>query len=323
MTGEFEIGLNAAIVAILDNNPVILTIPGKRADELDSLPYGPFRPGEHRTMEIGLRQWVEEQTNLRLGYVEQLYTFADRGRHRRPGDAGPHVISVGYLALTRPAEERDSQISDAGWRNCYHYLPWEDWRTGRPQVLDEVILPRIKTWILDHEKTLGEGGRSYDHNIRNRARIAFGLNGIRWDEERALERYELMYSAGMVEEAVADGRITQVTVDGDLGQPMRHDHRRILATALARLRAKLKYRPVVFELMDDEFTLFQLQQTVESILGHTLHKQNFRRLVETNQLVEPTGATSLSTGGRPAALFKFRREVMAERPAPGLRLGRS
>ena len=68
--------------------------------------------------------------------------------------------------------------------------------------------------------------------------------------------------------------------------------------------------------------LTELQQTVESIFGRSVHKQNFRRLVEKAELVEPTGATSTETGGRPAALFRFRREVLAERPAPGLRVGR-
>jgi hypothetical protein len=52
-----------------------------------------------------------------------------------------------------------------------------------------------------------------------------------------------------------------------------------------------------------------------------VHKQNFRRLVEATALVEPTGDMSTTTGGRPAALFRFRREVIQERPAVGLRLG--
>ncbi len=102
---------------------------------------------------------------------------------------------------------------------------------------------------------------------------------------------------------------------------MRFDHRRILATAIARLRAKLKYRPVVFELMDEAFTLTELQRTVEAIAGRHLHKQNFRRLVESSALVESTGKMSTETGGRPAALFRFRRDVLSERPAPGLRFG--
>ena len=134
-----------------------------------------------------------------------------------------------------------------------------------------------------------------------------------------LERYELLYDAGLVEEAKRDGRVASVR--GALGESMRFDHRRILATAIARLRAKLKYRPVVFELMPNEFTLTELQRTVEAISGRHLHKQNFRRLVEGTALVEPTGEMSTSTGGRPAALFRFRREVVQERHAPGLRLG--
>jgi hypothetical protein len=102
---------------------------------------------------------------------------------------------------------------------------------------------------------------------------------------------------------------------------MRSDHRRILATAIARLRAKLKYRPVIFELMNPEFTLTSLQNTAEAISGRPLHKQNFRRLVENGALVEPTGESTSATGGRPAALFRFRREVLQERPSPGLRFG--
>ena len=137
-----------------------------------------------------------------------------------------------------------------------------------------------------------------------------------------LDRYELLYEAGLVEEARRDGRPAALARKSipHLGVSMRFDHRRILATAIARLRAKLKYRPVVFELLPREFTLTELQRTVEAISGRHLHKQNFRRLVEAGALVEPTGVMSTQTGGRPAALFRFRREVLQERPAPGLRV---
>ncbi len=165
----------------------------------------------------------------------------------------------------------------------------------------------------------GRAGRS------ERLRLCFGTGDAasgkhrNWDEEKVLERYELLYEAGLIEEAQRDGRVAAVR--GHLGLSMRFDHRRILATAIARLRGKLKYRPVVFELMPAEFTLTELQHTVEAISGRHLHKQNFRRLVEGTELVEPTGEISTATGGRPAALFRFRREVMQERHAPGLRLG--
>ncbi len=95
--------------------------------------------------------------------------------------------------------------------------------------------------------------------------------------------------------------------------PMAHDHRRILATGIARLRAKIKYRPVVFELMPPRFTLLQLQRAVEALAGRPLHKQNFRRLIEQQDLVEETGDVATETGGRPAKLFRFRRDVLAER----------
>lgn len=309
---EIEIGLNAAIVAISARTPRLLVV-GEDGGRLDSLPFGPFDPNRHRTMEMSLRHTVEAQTALELGYIEQLYTFGDRGRHKMPGDQGPHVVSVGYLALTRLDSDRDArlELSGAQWRDWYGYLPWEDWRQGRPGVLDSVILPALTAWAEEADPS----------SRRSRLKLAFGLDDFPFDEERVLERYELLYEAGLVQEAVQDGRIEQRRIGTSLGRAMRHDHRRIAATALARLRSKIKYRPVIFELMPPEFTLTDLQGTVEAIAGHHVHKQNFRRLVEGAELVEPTGSTEAATGGRPAALFRFRRQVLEERPAPGLKLG--
>jgi hypothetical protein len=311
-----EIGLTTAIVAVEDDTPKIL-VAGRAAEA--GLPSGPFSPLRHRTFEIGLRDWVGEQTALDVGHVEQLYTFGDRGRHAEPGDLGPHVVSIGYLALTRvPEDDRALAEAGAAFRPWYDFFPWEDWRGGQPDLLDRTILPLVEAWAAtDPDATAG--GRILPRLAR--ARLAFGLAGTPWDEEKVLERYELLYEAGLIHEARRDGR---PSTTGErlpaLGMPMRFDHRRILATAMGRLRAKLKYRPVVFELMPPGFTLTELQRTVEAISGRHLHKQNFRRLVETGDLVEPTGRVSPATGGRPAALFRFRREVLAERPAPGLRV---
>ena len=104
------------------------------------------------------------------------------------------------------------------------------------------------------------------------------------------------------------------------GRQMFADHRRILATGIARLRAKIKYRPVVFELMSETFTLLQLQRTIEALAGLTLHKQNFRRLIEQQELVEETGETTSETGGRPAKLFRFHQAVLEERALTGTKL---
>jgi hypothetical protein len=72
--------------------------------------------------------------------------------------------------------------------------------------------------------------------------------------------------------------------------------------------------------MPETFTLFELQKAVEAILGPHLHKQNFRRLVEGGGLVEPTGEFRMRTGGRPARLYRFRRDVVWERSSPGVRV---
>lgn len=314
-----EIGLNAAILAVRDNEPLVLVVrpDGEARIGIDALPYGPFSPVEHRTLEGGLRSWVSEQTELDLGYVEQLYTFGDRGRHAQPGDANPHIVSIGYLALTRLGD--DAAAMRGAWRSWYDFFPWEDFRNGAPQILATTIVPRLKEWA---ERPRSTTAPQRPIRREERVRMCFGLDGAHWDEEKVLERYELLYEAGLVDEARRDGRETGTSSDMELrlGLPMRYDHRRILATAIGRIRAKIKWRPVVFEMMPDEFTLFELQRTVEAILGPHLHKQNFRRLVETAGLVEQTGEVRSNTGGRPAKLFRFRREVLMERPAPGVRV---
>ncbi len=318
-----EIDLTAAIITVSADQPLILTTPPETADDeaanSGGLPSGPFNPLAHRTLEIGLRSWVAEQTGFEFGYVEQLYSFGDRGRHARPGDSSPHVVSIGYLALTQLRDGGAPTHGSGRWRNWYGLLPWEDMRGGRPAVLDTVILPALNNWAKQ-VPSAGEGPRPLGR--AERVRLLFGTDGISWDEEKVLERYECLYEAGLMGEAARDGRPSTLrdSRPPQLGSTMPFDHRRIAATAMGRLRAKLKYRPVVFELMADEFTLTALQRTVEAISGKHLHKQNFRRLVDHAALVEPTGEVTSRTGGRPAALYRFRREVTRERPAPGLKL---
>ena len=318
VTGPFTIGLNAVIVAVTDESPRVLTvrgsantIPSQRG--LAALPFGPLDPERDRTLERGVRGWVREQTGLELGYVEQLYTFGDRHRDPVERAGGPRVLSIAYLALVR--EGRLSGDSRAEWLDYYRFLPWEDRREGPPAIVRQEIVPQLFQWA--EEAT----DRALREARRERVTIAFGLDGIEWDGERVLERYELMYEAALVPEATADPGVAAYSdVDGALGRPMAMDHRRMLATALGRLRGKIKYRPVVFELLPPTFTLLQLQRVVEALAGLQLHKQNFRRLVDRGGLVEGTGKLELHTGGRPAEQFRFRREVLKERRAPGVGL---
>ncbi|MEM9734375.1 MAG: NAD regulator [Pseudomonadota bacterium] len=312
-SSSVEIGLHAVVLAVSEDRPLVLTMPNENG-ALAALPFGPFQPGTHKTLDEGLRSWVQAQTKLNLGYVEQLYTFGDTGR-MSGGTANANLVSVGYLALVRLSEPHAASVSGT-WASWYRFLPWEDWRATMPPLLQESILPTLSHWVAQNPAHVS-GSTGLDRQAR--FNLAFGTG--QWDEERVLERYELMYEAGLVQEALTDGAVSALLVETPLGQPMVHDHRRILATALARLRGKLKYRPIVFELMGEQFTLTQLQKTVETLSGQTMHKQNFRRMVEKADLVEPTGETTAQTGGRPAAYFRFRRAIMRERPAPGLRVG--
>ena len=311
-TSDVVIELSAAIVAVADEAPQILLVraPSEAGGLSMGLPCGPFDPNGHRTFEEGLRSWVSEQTDLHLGYVEQLYTFGDRFRDPSERAGGPRPVSVGYVALVRQIEIKNA--AEAVWADWYRYFPWEDWREGPPAVLDGLISPQLNQWINAADTKLDKQRR------RERVNLAFGFGGTAWDNERVLDRYELLYEAGVVIEATLDRG--KPSGEARTGAALTKDHRRILATAMGRLRAKIKYRPVIFELMAPTFTLFQLQRAVEALSGGRLHKQNFRRLVAHEGLVEATGHISPQTGGRPAELFRFRREVVHERAAPGVRV---
>lgn len=299
------VDLIAVLAAVTAGEPRVLTIQDQRA-----LPSGPFELA-HRSLQSGLRAWVERQTRLPLGYVEQLYTFADRDR----GGAEKQVISISYLGLTR--EQPASGEFEASWRSWYAYFPWEDHRVGPPPIIETVLLPRLKAWA-----EAAPGARAA-HDRWQRAASTFGFERA-WNEELVLQRYELLYEAGLIPESGRGGPIDLArrlaAADAPSGRAMILDHRRILATGIARLRAKIKYHPVVFELMPEMFTLLQLQRCVEALAGRLAHKQNFRRLIEQQELVEETGETSQDTGGRPAKLFRFRREVLAERAIFGTKL---
>lgn len=91
----------------------------------------------------------------------------------------------------------------------------------------------------------------------------------------------------------------------DLPTPLAFDHERILYDAFARLRAKTRYAPVAFELLEDRFTLPELQEVYEAILGEDLDVRNFRRDLRSAGVIEATGERRREGPGRPARLYRF------------------
>ena len=295
---DISIELSAVIVSVAGGQPRVRIGAGP------ALPSGPFET-QHRTLEQGLRAWVHAQSGMELGYVEQLYTFADKDRTTE----GRRFVSIGYLALCQTHDEAPEMQS---W---YDFFPWEDHRTGAPKALMVTLHKHLTRWKNSGATTAIKRARDM------RIAVSFPKNPRDWNEELVLQRYELLWEAGLIEEATRGHKKPAPALVPSCA--MAHDHRRILATAIARLRAKIKYRPVVFELLPDCFTLLQLQETVEALAGLRLHKQNFRRLVLTQGLVEETTQQTQIARGRPAKLFTFRREVLRERAAAGTKLPRS
>ncbi|MFC2153683.1 NAD regulator [Actinomycetota bacterium] len=289
---HLSVTLDAVMVTMVDDTPRVLLVD---RNDPPSLPSGPLDPDGDETLTLGLTRLVSEQTGVSISYVEQLYTFGDRNRSTGPSTRD---LAIGYVALTDDA----TTIPGSTWVDLYTLFPWEDHRGGTPSSLQDHIEPALEAWA----------GHDVDRFARER--ITFGL-GTPWDPIRVLERYEMLFEAGLVTEA-------SDSTSPATGVPLAGDHRRIAATALGRLRGKLTYRPVVFEVMPEHFTLTELQTAVEAIVGIELHKQNFRRIVERGELVEATGDTTTATGGRPAALYRFRPAVVAERPRPGFPLPR-
>lgn len=295
------VGLSAVVFALGSRGPeaapLVLT-PDMGAGP--DLPTAAFIPGQHPRLQTALRAWVADRTGLELGYVEQLYTFGDPIRSR----AGqPHTVSIGYLALAGPEAVRGTD-----WSTWTRWFPWEDRRAGPSPLIAEAILPGLAEWA----------GRSETRS--ERIRLLFGEEEHPWRDELALERYELLYEADLVAEAWRD-RGAEPPALPPLGTMAPRDHRRVMATGIGRLRGKLKYRPVLFELMGESFTLLELQRAAEAVSGVRLHKQNFRRMVERSGLIEPTGQTSARHGGRPAAEYRLAPEATWERRAASVRFG--
>jgi hypothetical protein len=306
------INLLGVIVAVTEEVPRVLVVD---QGGQYTLPNGPFDPSDHASLEDGLRRLIEAQTGLDLFYVEQLYTFGNRNRDPAEIEGGPRVVSVAYIALTH---EDPVDGENVRWADWYQFLPWEDWRGGWPDVIEETIEPTLQRWVQQASNAQRRKAREERRNV------TFGdRNSAEMDAVLSLERFELLYEVGLVAEAqrdalAASGETANEKRNGNMGTPMALDHRRVLATALGRLRGKLAYRPVVFELLPGEFTLLQLQRVAEALSGAKLHKQNFRRLVINADLVEPIGRTTAVGRGRPAELFRFRREVLGEKLTVGL-----
>jgi hypothetical protein len=308
MTRAVVVDLSAVVLALAPEEDARGAHAAVLVTDDFRLPTVTFDPDSQRTLELTLRAAVRATAGLTLGYVEQLYTFGDSAR-RGPGEGdapgpAPHTVSIGYLALAQRAGPPPAGHLWARWDRIF---PLEDRRPPAPPL--GPAMTALTAWA------------GADQTRAERADFCFGARDTPWHDAMCLDRYQLLYEAGLVEEAWRDAGRDAPAAPPATGRCMWRDHRRILATGIARLRGKLKYRPVLFELMPPTFTLLDLQCAAEAVQGVPLHKQNFRRLVEKSGLVVATGATSTAKGGRPAAEFRFTADAGWERIMTPVRFG--
>jgi 8-oxo-dGTP diphosphatase len=115
--------------------------------------------------------------------------------------------------------------------------------------------------------------------------LTFGRIDVPWEGE----------TGGPVEARGAQGQ----------DMPLAFDHADILGMAVKRIRGKLDYTPIGFQLLAETFTLRRLQDVHETILGRTLNKDSFRRRMLASGLLEATGERESEVGHRPAELYRF------------------
>ncbi len=136
--------------------------------------------------------------------------------------------------------------------------------------------------------------------------------------------YYALVHPGRLEAASRDATLARIEVpwEGETGGPvdchtlashdpralvLAFDHAEILGTAVKRIRGKLDYTPIGFQLLPERFTLAELQRVYETVLGRPLDKDSFRRRMLSSGQLEATGELQREVDHRPAELYRFSR----------------
>ena len=190
------LGLTAVIVAVTAEEPrVAHGRRRRRRGSEDALPVGPARSRDRpHARARRCARWVREQrrrrARLRRAALHLRQPLPRSRRAARRSRAWSRSPTWRWCA-----RRRSRRGARRAWRGWYEFLPWEDWRGGRPALLDRTIAPALERWIRSGRDAAAAAPR------RERVDIGFGLRGAAWDGERVLDRYELLYEAGLVDEA--------------------------------------------------------------------------------------------------------------------------
>ncbi len=234
---------------------------------------GGFVSMQESIEDAALRE-LKTETNVDNVYMEQLYTWGDVGR-----DPRTRVISCSYMALadsTKLNIVAGDDADDAKWFN-------------------------IRYNITQEKKTITEKGyiveKQYSINLWNDQSRTHGRA-----VSEANDQSEALSAIVNVVEAV-EGRVIKTSREVVESNGIAFDHAKMIEYGIERLKNKIEYTDIAFNLMPELFTLSELQQVYEVILGRELLAAAFRRkiadmVIETNQFTK-------DAGHRPSKLYRF------------------
>lgn len=162
-------------------------------------------------------------------------------------------------------------------------------------LLDKAGLKRV---FLEQLYTFGSPSRDPRTRVLSVTYVALVSPDVATDLER-------FYPLDIPWEGETGGPVG--VLDGERKRPLAFDHDDILGMAVKRLRGKLDYTPIGFQLLPTEFTLLMLQRLHETVLARPVNKDSFRRRMLASGDLESTGTRETDTAHRPAELYRFAR----------------
>ncbi|MEM7244560.1 MAG: NUDIX domain-containing protein [Acidobacteriota bacterium] len=241
--------------------------PKRSREERDFLAAYDASAFPHPSVAVDVALITVEDAELRVLLI-QRDEHPDLGRWSLPG--GFIQLDEALDAAAARVLARDAGVTDVWLEQLYTFgEPDRDPRTRVITVAHHALVPAA---------TLRRG--TEERSDRRLARIVVPWKGDRGEPVRAID-------------------------EDDVELPLAFDHAAILGTVVQRLRGKLDYAALGFELLPKRFTLRELQEVHEAVLGRRLNKDSFRRRILASGLVTATGQKEADVVHRPAELFRF------------------
>lgn len=169
------------------------------------------------------------------------------------------------------------------------------------------IVPGAGSPYLEQLYTFGEPGR--DPRTRTITVAYYALVHRRWFEAAAAAGTGAVAARLLVPWEGETGGPVEAVGPGGGALEVAFDHGEILGMAVRRIRGKLDYTPIGFQLLPEQFSLRGLQEVHETVLGRPLNKDSFRRRMLASGLLEATGRHEQDAAHRPAELYRFTRRA--------------